>query len=78
MFIDILVCLLNLYKNVNMGNMILCYMFYILLMFWYDVINECKKQFYNGYFVLILDQQEYDYLVNFIMFDIGNFFYFYF
>lgn len=43
MFIDILVCLLNLYKNVNMDNIILCYMFYFLLMFWYDVINECKK-----------------------------------
>lgn len=40
-------------------------------MSWYDAINECKKQSYNGHLASISDQQEHDYLVNLIMSDIG-------
>lgn len=78
MFIDIPVCPLNSYKNVNMDNTTSCYTFQSSPMSWYDAINECKKQSYNGHLASISDQQEHDYLVNLIMSDIGDFSYFYF
>lgn len=78
MFIDIPVCPLNSYKNVNMDNTTSCYTFHSSPMSWYDTINECKKQSYNGHLASISDQQEQDYLVNLIMSDIGNFPFFYF
>lgn len=74
MFIDIPVCPLNSYKNVNMDNTTSCYTFHSSPMSWYDAINECKKQSYNGHLASISDQQEQDYLVNLIMSDIGNIF----
>lgn len=78
MFKDIPVCPLNSYKNVNTDNTTSCYTFHTSPMSWYDAINECKKQSYNGHLASISDQQEHDYLVNLIMSDIGNFPYFYF
>lgn len=73
MFKDIPVCPLNSYKNVNTDNTTSCYTFHSSPMSWYDAINECKKQSYNGHLASISDQQEHDYLVNIIMSDIGNF-----
>lgn len=73
MFKDIPVCPLNSYKNVNTDNTTSCYTFHSSSMSWYDAINECKKQSYNGHLASISDQQEHDYLVNIIMSDIGNF-----
>lgn len=71
-FKDIPVCPLNSYKNVNTDNTTSCYTFHSSPMSWYDAIDECKNQSYNGHLASITDQQEQDYLVNLIMSDIGN------